>query len=206
MRRKQFLLRSSILALALLLTGCGIRSQQAGVAEAAETSVQEEAHLEQERSFVSSQGEMENPSSQTENKEEASLWIQVETETQNILFRLNDSSGAKSLYDQLPLSLTVENFSDNEKIFYPPEPLDVSDTPLANGPAGTLAYYEPWGDVVMFYDTYSQANGLYQLGEAVSGADEIGNLTGEIRIEKSVGALQDEDAQNSGTLEQAQNG
>lgn len=112
------------------------------------------------------------------------LRIRVETDTQSILFQLNDSPAAKSLFDQLPLTLTVENYSNNEKIFYPPEALDVTDTPLAEGPAGTLAYYEPWGDVAIFYEACGGASGLYELGEAISGAEQIESLSGEIRIEK----------------------
>lgn len=96
---------------------------------------------------------------QTENpaEPEETMGILIESDTQSIVFQLNDSSAAKSLYDQLPLTVTVENFGGNEKIFYPPEPLDVSDAPMAEGPAGTLAYYEPWGDVAIFYGTCGRA-------------------------------------------------
>lgn len=102
---------------------------------------------------------------------------------QNIIFQLNDSPAAAALYQQLPLSIQVENYSHNEKIFYPPGELDISNTPLAAGPSGTLAYYAPWGDVVLFYGECGGASGLYELGEAVSGADLIETLSGEIQID-----------------------
>lgn len=122
----------------------------------------------------------------TENQSEPheTLQIRVMSDSHSVVFALNDSLAAKSLYNQLPLTLPVENYSTNEKIFYPPEKLDISDTPPAKGPAGTLAYYEPWGDVVMFYDECSGASGLYALGEAVAGKEQIQGLTGDIRIEK----------------------
>ena len=47
-----------------------------------------------------------------------------------------------------PFTVEIEDYSTNEKIFYPPCELDTSDSPLATEGAGTLAYYEPWGDVV----------------------------------------------------------
>ena len=47
-----------------------------------------------------------------------------------IIFELNESKAASDLYGQLPLSVEIEDFSDNEKIFYPEE-LDTSYTPLA---------------------------------------------------------------------------
>lgn len=119
-----------------------------------------------------------------QNDEDTALQIRVKTDSESIIFALNDSSAARSLYDQLPLTLPVEDYSTNEKIFYPPEELDVSDAPPAEGPAGTLAYYEPWGDVVMFYSPCGNASGLYKLGEVVSGTEQIENLSGEIQVEK----------------------
>lgn len=104
-----------------------------------------------------------------------------------IVFELNNSPTAEALHAQLPLSVTVENFSDNEKIFYPPEKLPVSGTPLAESiQAGTLAYYAPWGNVVMFYGPFSSAPGLYKLGHAISGTEYIEVVSGTIRIEKGV--------------------
>ena len=70
---------------------------------------------------------------------------------QNIIVSLNGSPAAQSLYNQLPLSVRIENYSDNEKIFYPPKKLETEGTPPAKGPAGILAYYAPWGDVAVFY-------------------------------------------------------
>ena len=100
-----------------------------------------------------------------------------------VVYALNDSPAAQSLLSQLPLTVEVENFSTNEKVFYPPQELDTSDTPLAEGGAGTLAYYAPWGDVVLFYDSFSANGSLYELGEAVSGAEDIGQMSGTITVE-----------------------
>lgn len=55
----------------------------------------------------------------------------------------------------------VEPFSTNEITFYPPQKLDTMDTPLSSGEAGTLSYYAPWDDVVMFYDYCSPNGSLY---------------------------------------------
>lgn len=97
--------------------------------------------------------------------------------------QLNDSTAAKGLYEQLPLTLEVKDFSTNEKTFYPPKELDVTDTPVANADKGTLAYYAPWADVVMFYDYFGTGNSLYELGEVVSGKENIENLQGTIIVE-----------------------
>jgi hypothetical protein len=101
-------------------------------------------------------------------------------------FRLYDTAAAREFYDQLPLSIEVENYSSNEKIFYPPKKLNTADTPQADAhQAGTLAYYAPWGDVVMFYGRFGGASGLYTLGNAVSGGEFIREMSGTIKIEKA---------------------
>lgn len=111
--------------------------------------------------------------------------IRVKANGNTTVFELNSSPAARNLYAQLPLSITVENYSDNEKIFYPPKKLNATDTPRADGGrAGTLAYYAPWGDVVLFYRGFSSASGLYELGHATSGSEHIPEMSSTIQIEK----------------------
>ncbi|QWU13118.1 Cyclophilin-like [Paenibacillus sophorae] len=114
------------------------------------------------------------------------MQIVIKSNGNTIVFKLNNSQAAKDLYNQLPLTIQVQNYSNNEKIFYPPETLDTSNATEASGEAGSLAYYDPWGDVVMFYRSFSPSPGgrLYELGQAVSGSDNIQNLTGAIEISK----------------------
>lgn len=196
-----------ILAGAALWTGsflaaCGNTAAESSSASSASQSVPPEPAKEPEHSptanGMSSNSQKEgfpatesfatpavSPSSFLEDRmNETSLQILVESDTQQIVFRLNDSSAAKSLYRQLPLTVSVENYGNNEKIFYPPEKLSTADTPIAQGPAGILAYYAPWGDVVMFYGSCDGFESLYQLGEAISGGEQIENLTGELRISR----------------------
>ncbi|MGA9518633.1 MAG: cyclophilin-like fold protein [Trichococcus sp.] len=112
------------------------------------------------------------------------MLIQVRDNTHTVIFLLNDSKAAGSLYNQLPLEISVENYGNNEKIFYPPTKLNTSNTPSAEGPAGTLAYFEPWGNVVMYYGSFGRYRGLYDLGIAISGGEHIKELTGEISVTK----------------------
>ncbi len=79
-------------------------------------------------------------------------------------FTLNDSPAALDLAGRCPFDTEIEDYSDNEKIFYLDDPLDTSDTPLATGAAGTLCYFEPWNDVVFFYKDGEPYDGLYELG------------------------------------------
>ena len=123
-------------------------------------------------------------------KKESDMQIQIRTkDNQTIVFRLNQSPAAQSLYEQLPLSVNIEDYAGSEKIFYPPEKLDTRDTPLAEGPAGILAYYEPWGNVAFFYQACSRAAGLYALGEVVSGGEWIQKMHGEIQISRQTAEM-----------------
>lgn len=112
------------------------------------------------------------------------LKISVQANHKTTVFKLNNSQAAKDLYAQLPLSVRVENYSNNEKIFYPPKKLNTTNTPQANARPGTLAYYAPWGDVVMFYGDFGSAAGLYELGQAISGSEYIEEISGTVRIEQ----------------------
>ncbi len=112
--------------------------------------------------------------------------IEVTGNTGKVVFELNDSDAAESLWNQLPLEAEVSNFSNNEKIFYPEESLNTANTPIAEGGAGTLAYYRPWGNVVMFYGPFSSNGSLYGLGKAIEGENLISSLSGTIEIKEAV--------------------
>lgn len=117
-----------------------------------------------------------------EELENTSRYISVQFGENEVIYELNDGTAADSLYEQLPLTIEVEDYGTNEKIFYPPEELDTADSPLAQAGAGTLAYYAPWGDVVMFYGDYNENPSLYELGQVISGGEAVGHMSGTITI------------------------
>ena len=110
------------------------------------------------------------------------LKISVSDGAHSIVYELNDSPSAKSLYGMLPLDIEVENYGHNEKIFYPPQTVDTSDGVEGSGEAGGLALFSPWGNVVMFYDSFGSYPGLYILGQAVEGTEQISGLSGMIHV------------------------
>ena len=101
-----------------------------------------------------------------------------------VIFRLNDSNPAKSLYDMLPLDVEIGDFLYNEKIFYPPQKVDASDGIVGGGDAGDLALFSPWGDIVMYVGPFESHPGLFLLGTAEKGAELIRNLSGTIHVDK----------------------
>lgn len=122
---------------------------------------------------------------QTLTAKEEPMQITVNASGKTIVYELNDSQAARDLYAQLPLSIEVEDYGSIEKIYYPPKKLGTTDTPLVKAAKpGTLAYYAPWADVVMFYGSFGSASGLYELGHAIEGSENIRALSGTITIER----------------------
>lgn len=116
-------------------------------------------------------------------KDRKGMQIIIRADGKSITYALNDSQAARDLYAQLPLDIEVEEYGGIEKIFYPPKKLDTSGTPLVQAAQpGTLAYYAPWGDVVLFYGSFGSASGLYELGHAISGHQHIPSLSGRLTI------------------------
>lgn len=113
--------------------------------------------------------------------EESGRYILVKSGACEVICQLNNSRAAQELYQQLPLTVEVEPFSDNEMTFYP-ERLNAEDAPPSAAERGSLAYYAPWGDVVLFYAAGSPGSGLYELGSVISGVEEIEKLSGTITV------------------------
>lgn len=131
----------------------------------------------------SSDAEIPSAAEDVEERESTSRQISVRFGGNTVVYELNDGTAADSLYEQLPLTVEMEDYSTNEKIFYPPQALDTSGSPLAQAGDGTLAYYEPWGDVVFFYGDYNENPSLFELGQVVSGGELISEMSGTITIE-----------------------
>ena len=117
----------------------------------------------------------------TENGE--NMKISVSDGKSKIVYELNGSEQSKSLYSQLPLKVQIENYSTNEKIFYPKEKIPLKNGIEGSGDSGTLAYFSPWGNIVLFYGKFSGYPGLFILGKAVSGAENIKNFSGMVSVE-----------------------
>ena len=174
---KKLIVIALVMALVMGIAGCG----QEETTKTGMGSMDEAAAQEPQTPTEPSLGHEEQIAAE---KEQESLFIRVRAGEREIIFQLNDSTAAAELYKQLPLSVEAEDFGGNEKIFYPPQALSVEDAPAASGEAGSLAYYKPWEDVVMFYGGIEPGNSLYELGKAVAGGEHIQSLEGTITIER----------------------
>ncbi|MBQ3761103.1 MAG: hypothetical protein II875_03710 [Clostridia bacterium] len=69
-----------------------------------------------------------------------------------------------------------------KQILHPPQAVDTAEGIEGGSEAGGLALFSPWGNVVMFYDSFGSYPGLYILGQAVEGIEQIGSLSGTIHV------------------------
>ncbi|MFG2465657.1 cyclophilin-like fold protein [Streptomyces canus] len=94
---------------------------------------------------------------------------------------LNDSATARDFAAQLPLTLSLRDFHQAEKIADLPRELSTSGAPEGADPEiGDLAYYAPWNQLATYYRDAPYAAGLVPLGhmdrsrvEQLATADEI---------------------------------
>ena len=91
MRMKLSWILIYVLSIALLLTGCGVEIQ---------TPSNQSGKVSESRTVP-----------------ESLMQIQIVSDTASVLFQLNDSTAAKSLYNQLPLSIEVEDYVGSKKYF-----------------------------------------------------------------------------------------
>ncbi|WP_243254790.1 cyclophilin-like fold protein [Anaeromassilibacillus sp. D41t1_190614_C2] len=187
---KKFLYSIFVGMMILTLSACGTGDAGQSVESTPETLSEtgtSSAVLEQSESSesleVSSVDEVSSDIDIAEEPENTFRQISVQFGENTVVYELNDGTAADSLYEQLPLTIEVEDYSTDEKIFYPPQPLDTNNSPLAQSGAGTLAYYEPWGDIVFFYGDYNENPSLFELGQAVSGGDLVSGMSGTITID-----------------------
>lgn len=89
---------------------------------------------------------------------------------QSFAATLHDIPAARDLAALLPLDLTIEDYSTNEKIAYLPRKLSTEGSgPFGDEAPGDVCYYAPWGNIVFFHDSYRYSRGLIRIGRLEGG-------------------------------------
>ncbi len=84
---------------------------------------------------------------------------------QDFTATLDGSAAAREFLGLLPLDLTIEDYSTNEKIARLPQRLtSIVDKPFGNEAPGDLCYFAPWGNIALFHAGYRYSSGLIRLG------------------------------------------
>jgi hypothetical protein len=98
-------------------------------------------------------------------QDETSMEISIELDGARMTATLYDNPSARDFASMLPLDVTIDDYSNNEKIAYLPRKLNEDGSgPFGNEAPGDLAYYAPWGNLAFFYGSYRYSGGLIRLG------------------------------------------
>lgn len=112
------------------------------------------------------------------------LRIRMSFDGRSMTAVLYDNPSAHDFYSMLPLDLTIEDYSNNEKIAHLPRKLSEEGSGIfGNEEPYDLCYFKPWGNLAMFYADYRHP-GLIRLGHFDEGYDAL-HVRGEfpLRIE-----------------------
>lgn len=93
---------------------------------------------------------------------------------QDLTCRLLDNPTVRDLVSLLPLDLTIEDFSTNEKIAHLPRRLDEGGHVAFDDEApGDLCYFRGWGNLAFFHASYIYRGDLIRLGHIEGGVDPL---------------------------------
>lgn len=80
--------------------------------------------------------------------------------------RLWDNPAARSLIDQLPLTLDFSDYGGQEVLAEPPQPLTMEGMPSGeSAPEGTIGYYVPSEVIVLYYTDVGRYDGIVRIGQ-----------------------------------------
>lgn len=104
--------------------------------------------------------------------EKLPMHMKLITQRGDIIIKLNNSNAAKHRADMLPLQLDFSDYNNTEKIAYPAEKIDMSNSAAGMAPqAVELMIYALWANLALFYKNRSFPSSLIPLGSNESGAE-----------------------------------
>lgn len=95
---------------------------------------------------------------------------------------LYDNPTSKDFASLLPLTLHMEDYNRTEKISQLSKKLSSQNAPRGFKPSvGDITYYEPWGNMALFYKDFSYANGLISIGKITTGVEAF-DVNGKLSV------------------------
>jgi hypothetical protein len=96
---------------------------------------------------------------------------------------LVDSETTQDFLSLLPLTLTLSDYRETEKISGLPRQLSTAGAPDGHDPeVGDITYYAPWGNLAIFYEDFDYSPGLVKLGRIDSGIEALAGSSGEVTV------------------------
>jgi hypothetical protein len=110
------------------------------------------------------------PAKTSSHKAAGNMQIRCAFDDQTFTVTLDDNPTVRDFVSMLPLDLSIEDYSTNEKIAYLPRKLtEEGSGPFSNESAGDFCYFAPWGNLVFYHAGYPYWKGLIRLGRLDGG-------------------------------------
>jgi hypothetical protein len=107
-------------------------------------------------------------------RQPAAVKIRIEIGETSIRATLNDSEAARDFASLLPLTVTLEDYAETEKVATLPRKLSITGAPSGSDPdVGDIAYYAPWGNLAIYYRDFGYSAGLVKLGRIDAGIETL---------------------------------
>lgn len=114
------------------------------------------------------------PTKGTEEMQETKMKVRITIGGKAVTATLAGNETAKDFASLLPLTLTLKDYADNEKISDLPKKLSKKGAPASYDPsAGDITYYAPWGNLALFHKDGHDSPGLIKLGSFDSAVDVL---------------------------------
>ncbi|WHY95392.1 cyclophilin-like fold protein [Peribacillus simplex] len=110
--------------------------------------------------------------------------IKLSFNKEEVLVRMYDNPASRDFLDQLPLTVTFEDYVGKEKISILQKKLAADNIQSENQPKkGDFAYFSPWGNLAIFYKGIEDAtNDLVILGQIESGKEKFENIQSDFTV------------------------
>jgi hypothetical protein len=96
---------------------------------------------------------------------------------------LLDGETARDFASLLPLTLTLTDYAQTEKVSDLPRRLSTADAPEGVDPdVGDIAYYVPWGNLAIFYRDFGYSRALVKLASIDSGIQQLAAMTEDFTV------------------------
>ena len=111
-----------------------------------------------------------------------SMKIKITVGQRVITATMANNAAAQDFVSRLPLEVTLNDYNNTEKIFYPSPKLSIQGVKRGCAPApGDITIYAPWGNVAIFYKKWSQSSDLILIGsidgDGIKALSAPGDLT-----------------------------
>jgi hypothetical protein len=91
-----------------------------------------------------------------------------------------DNATARSLIDQLPLSVNFSDMNREEKVGHLDTALSMDGMPAGDDPQPQdIGWYAPWGNLVFYYGDVGYWNGIARIGRFTDGVATVANQDGD---------------------------